>query len=898
MKMGKLVKRIFITIGIIIGLFLLTAILVPIFFKDKIMALVKKELNEQLNATTDFKDVDISLFHNFPHLSVGIEGLSIVGKDEFKNDTLIAAKSIDVAVDLMKAIKGTYDILNIGLVEPRIHAIVHDNGKANWDITKPTPPTTTATPAESKPFAMKLRKYSIEKAYIEYNDQQGKMHAIIENLDHSGSGDFTSDNFTLSTKTTADAITYLMGNVPYLHKVKTTIDLDLQIDNKNSKYTFNTDKIQLNGLKLATKGFVQMPDTNNMVMDIQFSTPSNDFKDILSLVPGIYQSNFKDIKTTGKLTLSGMVKGTYNKKQLPAFSVNLGIQDGSFQYPDLPQKVSDIQVKLAVNNPDGVTDHTIINLEKMHIQFGSEPFDFRMLLKTPVSDQWIDAAAKGKVDLSQMQKFVKLEAGTRLSGVVSAEVAVKGSVAAAQKKQFDKIDASGTIGLSNIVYASKDYPDGVSLQSLTLTFNPKNVTVSNMKGQYMQTNFAGDGSINNFLGYYLHNEALNGSFHFTADKVDVNKFMGTPSTTAQPAQPTAAAKPATDPFLVPDNLDIELTAEVGTIKYDNLTLTGVKSKLIIRNQVINLQNVSGSGLDGTIQMSGFYATKADKKKPDIQFDYNLDKLDVQKTYTTFNTVQKLMPAGKYISGKVSSHLSMTGKMTPDMSPDMNSLTGKGDLLLLSGTLSGFPVTDQLSSKLHLSQFKTINLKDMKLFFSFANGRVIIEPYKLKIGDVDAEIAGSHGFDQTMNYAANFTVPRSALGSDANAMVNNLVSQAAGKGIPITLGDKVSLTANITGTMTNPKIETNLKNVAGNAVDNMKNEIKKEAEKKIDSVKNAVKDTANAIRKQAVDQMKQELQKQLQGTSDKKPEDAAKDAARQAADKAKEGLNNLFGKKKK
>ena len=890
MKSGKVVKRIFITIGIIIGLFLATAIIVPIFFKDKIMALVKKELNDNLNATTDFKDVDISLFHNFPHLSVSIKELSIVGKDAFKNDTLIAAKSIDVALDLMKAINGTYDILNIGLITPRIHAIVHDDGKANWDITKPAPPS-SAPAAESKPFALKLRKYSIENAFVEYDDQQGKMHVIIENLEHKGSGDFTSDAFTLATNTTADAITYIMGGVPYLHKVKTAIDLDLQIDNKTSKYSFNTEKIQLNGLKLATKGFVQMPDTNNMVMDIQFSTPSNDFKDILSLVPGIYQSNFKDIKTTGKLTLGGFVKGTYNKKQLPAYQFNLGIQDGSFQYPDLPQKVSDIQVKLAVNNPDGVTDHAVVNLEKAHIQFGSEPFDFRMLLKTPVSDQWIDASAKGRIDLAQMQKFVKMEAGTKMSGIVAADVSVKGSVAAAQKQQFDKIDASGTIGITDVAYVSKDYPDGVNLYSLKFTFNPRNVTVSDMKGKYMGTIFSGDGSIDNFLGYYLHNEALTGKFNLTADQVNANKFMST-----EPApKPEAAPKPSTEPFLVPSNLDIELHASIGTLKYDDIVLTGVQTALAVRNQVVNLQNVSGKGLDGTMKVSGYYSTKTDKKSPDIQFDYALEGVDVQKTYAAFPTVQKMMPTGKYISGKVTSHLTMSGKLGGDMSPITNSLTGKGDLLLLSGLLSNFPVTDQLAEKLHITQFKTIPVKDLKLFFSFANGRITVDPYKMKIGnDIDAEIAGSHGFDQTMKYGANFVIPRSLLGTQGNAMVNNLVSQATSKGIPVTVGEKVNLAVNITGTITSPKIETNLKNVVGNAVNSVKEEIKKEVEKKIDSVKSVVKDTVKAVKTQVVNQAKDELKKQLEGSSDKKPADAAKDAAQKAADKVK-GLKGLFGK---
>ena len=890
----KIFKRIFIGIGIILLLFIATAVIVPVFFKDKIMAVVKKQLNEQLNATTDFKDVDISLFHSFPHLSVSIEGLSIVGKDAFKNDTLIAAKSIDIALDLMKAINGTYDILNIGLVTPRIHAIVHEDGKANWDITKPTPPTTSTE--SSKPFAMKLRKYSIENAFIEYNDEQGKMHVIIENLDHKGSGDFSSDAFTLSTKTTADAITFMMGNIPYLHKVKTAIDLDLGIDNKASKYTFNTEKIQLNGLRLATKGFVQMPDTSNMIVDIQFNTPSNDFKDILSLVPGIYQSNFKDIKTTGKLTLSGSVKGKYNKKQIPSYHIALGIQDGSFQYPDLPEKVSNIQVKLAVDNPDGITDHTVVNLEKCHIDLGAQPFDFRMLLKTPVSDQWIDASAKGRIDLTQMQKFTKLEAGTKLAGVITADVSVKGSVAAAQKKQFEKIDAAGTIGINNLSYASKDYPDGVNINSLVLTFNPKNVTVSNLRGEYMKTLFSGDGSINNLLGYYLHDESLDGSFSFVADKVDVNKFMGTASTTTT----TTATPASTQPFIVPSNLNVELHVKIGAVKYDNINLTNVQGALAIRNQSVLLQNISANGLDGLIKMNGSYSTKNDKKNPDIAFDYSVQAVDVQKTYTSFATIQKMMPFGKYASGKVTSNLSMNGKLGPDMSPVMNTLSGKGDMMMLSGVLSGFPVTDQMAEKLHLSQFKTITLKDSKLFFTFENGRLIVQPYKTTISGIDAEIGGSNGFDQTIKYAVNLVVPTAMMGSGGTSMVNNLVSQAASKGVNVKVADKINLAVNITGTTTSPKIETNLKNMVGDAVNNLKEEIKKEVQHKVDSVKTvvktAVKDTVKAIKQQAVNTAKDELKKQLQGNPNPNPGEKKPDPIKDAGEKVK-GLKGLFGGKK-
>jgi uncharacterized protein involved in outer membrane biogenesis len=882
----KIVKRVLIGFVVLIVLLLATAVIIPVFFKDKIMAVVKQQLNEQLNATTDFKDVDISILRSFPRLSVSITELSVIGKAEFKNDTLIAAKSIDVALDLMKAISGSYDIMNIGVNAARIHAIVMEDGKANWDITKPSAETTPA--AESAPFAMKLRKYSIEKTFIEYDDRHGKMHVIINNLDHNGSGDFTSDAFTLSTKTTADAITFIMGGIPYLNKVKTSVDLDLGIDNKASKYTFNTEKIQLNGLKLYTKGFVQMPDTSNMLMDIQFGTPSNDFKDILSLVPGIYTADFKDIKTTGKLALSGFVKGKYNATQMPSYMLNLGIENGSFQYPALPQKVSNIQVKLKVVNPDGITDHTVVDLEKCHVELGAEPFDLRMLLRNPTSEQWIDATAKGHIELSRISQFVALEAGTKMAGDITADVSVKGSMAEAQKKQFDKIDASGTININNLSYVAKDYPDGVNIYSLLLTFNPRNVTVANLRGQYMKTNFSGNGSVDNLLGYYMSNQSLVGTFTFLADQVDVNKFMGTTATT----ETTAAAPPSTEPFIVPANLDVELKTTIGTVKYDKIVLTNVSGGLAIRNEAVTLKNISAKGLDGTIIMNGSYSTKKDKKNPDVAFDYNVQNIDIQKTFNSVDMVQKMMPAAKYMSGKITSDLTLDGKLGPDMSPSMNSLSGKGELLVLGGLLSGFPVTEQLVEKLKLTQFKTINMKDVKIFFSFENGRVTVQPYKMKIGnDIEAEIAGSHGFDQTLKYGANIVVPRALMGSAGNTMVNNLLSQAASKGVPITLGEKINFAVNITGTTTKPKVETDLKNIAGNAVNTVKEEIKKAIEKKVDSVKNVVKDTVKAVKEQVKTEVKEELKKQLTGEGDKKPADAVKEAG----EKAKGKLKGLFKK---
>src|SRR5271156_198717 len=281
----KLFKFIFVTIGLLVALFIAAAIIIPIVYKDKLLAEVKTALNENLDAKTDFKSISISLFTHFPNLSVQINDFSITGKEAFSHDTLIVAKRIDLAMNLKKAINGIYDIQKIDFIDPRIHAIVKANGKANWNIIKTTTDATTAAPSK-KHFTINLRNYAIEHGFICYKDEQRKISVIIEDLVHTGSGEFKSDLFTLKTETSANALTVTYGKIPYLNDVKTKISFDITVDNKNNKYSFDTKDIKLNGLDVSAKGFVQLPDTSNTVVDITFKTPSNDFKDFLSLVPG------------------------------------------------------------------------------------------------------------------------------------------------------------------------------------------------------------------------------------------------------------------------------------------------------------------------------------------------------------------------------------------------------------------------------------------------------------------------------------------------------------------------------------------------------------------------------------------------------------------------------------
>lgn len=1008
-----------------ISLLVLLALLftLPFLFKGKIIRLVKEQINKNIIARADFSDVSLSFLRHFPRASVALENFYIVGVDEFAKDTLISTKEADVALNLWSVIRGKeMSIYAVNINTPRIHALVNKEGKANWAITKPDTATTTAA-ADTSSFNMKLQHYSISDGYVWYEDQQAGMSAEVVNLNHEGSGDFTSALFTLDTHTKADAVTFNYGGIPYLLNTKTAVGLALEVNANDYKFTFSTDDIAVNDLKLAAKGFFQLVNDSTYNMDISFNAPSNDFKSFLSLVPAVYKNDFGSVKTSGNAGFSGFVKGMYSPVQIPAYSLNLKVDNGFFQYPDLPAPVKNINLAVKVDNPDGITDHTIVDVSKAHIEFGNDPFDFHLLLKNPMTNQFIDAGAKGKLDLAGVTRFVKLENGTKLSGTVQADAQAKGDVVVVTQqkpgsfsasgfvdinnlyysspafpqaiqntnarivfsnpdgvpdhttvqvpaahvevgkdkvdltlllktpasdpyfevtgkgglnlaniaqfytfepgtslqgqlqadvsfkgkksyidaKKYDAFQTAGTLQAADVVYKSKEYPDGVALKSGTLTFNPARVGVSNVSGSFMQTNFTAAGGFDNLFGYALKDEPLKGAMQVHADKIDLNKWMGTvATTTADTAAPVATG----DPFPVPANIELTLNAGVDNIKYDKVDYSNVAGTLEIKDQTVALKSVKMNALDGTIGLNGSYSTKENKKKPAVTMAYDVQNLDIQKTFYAFNTVQKLMPVGKFLAGKLTSQMSMKGALGADLMPDLSTLTGDGTLLLLQGALSKFAPLDKLASTLSLNDLQQISIKDIKSHFEFANGKVLVKPFTIQVKDIGMEIGGMHGLDQSLAYVINMKVPREKLGTQANQLVNSLAAKASAKGIAINPGEIINLKVNMGGTIAKPTISTDLASAGASVAEDLKQqanafaaEKKAVADSMVAAAKQAVKDSVASVKKQLIQDAGTALKDQLLGN--KKDSTAVKDSlsTKQKVEEAGKGLLKGLLKKK-
>jgi hypothetical protein len=561
-----------------------------------------------------------------------------------------------------------------------------------------------------------------------------------------------------------------------------------------------------------------------------------------------------------------------------------------------PQPVQNGNMKVQLENSGGIADNTSVNISYGHIEVGKDPLDFTLLLRNPMSSVDFSGTAKGKFTLDNIKQFVQFDPGTTVSGILNADLGFNGNKTAIDKKEYDKIAINGTVGLNNLKFVSKDYPTGISIANTQLGFNQKNVTLNNLEGNYLNTNFTGNGVLNNLVGYAMQDQPLTGNLNVTADKMNLNDWMGTDNDTTTVA--SSATTSSSDPFLVPSGINFIINAKADAVKYDKVTYKNVNGTLLLNDQTIKLQNVKTEALDGTIAFNGYYSTKTNKKEPDIAISYDVKNVDVQKAFFSYNTIQKLMPIGQFLAGKLNSQLSMTGNLNGNMMPDLSTLTGKGNLLLIEGILKKFAPLEKIASTLQIDELKSVSIKDIKNFIEFANGKVLVKPFTVKVKDIEMQIGGMHGFDQSLDYAVQMKVPRKYLGTEGNKLLNNLASQAAGKGIPVKPGEVVNLNIKLGGKITDPTIKTELKEVAGDAIKDMQQQAVDFAKAKIDTVKQTVKDTLTSVKNQVVKDLKEEAKNKLFGNKDSLNTNNLDSTKKKTEQTIKNTLNNLFNKKKK
>lgn len=796
--------------AIVVGVIIILMILIPFAFQGKIADIVKSEGNKMLNAQFDFKKLNISLFRNFPQASVTLEDFWLKGAGEFANDTLVQAGEVTAAVNLFSLFGDSgYDISKIFIEDTRLHAIVLPDGQVNWNIMKPDSAATLQTPetAEeaSSPFKIKLQRFVIKNMNLIYDDQQGKMYADIRNFNAICAGDLGSEQTTLKLEAETESLTYKMNGIPFLANANISAKMDVDADLVNNKFTLKDNTLRLNAIQAGIDGWVALNDPA-IDMDLKLNTNDIGFKEILSLIPAIYATEFSSLKTDGTATLTATAKGLLQGDTVPAFNIDMQVKNAMFRYPALPAGVDKINISANVQNPGGDIDLTTLNVSPFSFNLAGNPFSLTAFVKTPISDPDFKAEAKGVLNLGMIKQVYPL-GDMELNGTIDADMQMSGRLSYIEKEQYDRVQASGTIGLTGMKLKLDDMPD-VEIKKSLFTFTPKYLQLSETTVNIGKNDITADSKFENYIGYLLKGTTLKGNLNIRSNYFNLNDFMSASTDETTAATETAATDSvattttatATGIVEVPRNIDFQMDANLKQVLFDKMTFNNMNGKLVIKDGKVDMKNLSMGTMGGNVVMNGYYST-ANAKKPEMKAGFKLSNIGFAQAYKELDMVQKMAPIFENLKGNFSGNINVVTDLDAAMSPVLDTMQGDGSLSTRDLSLSGVKAIDQIADAVKQPSLKEMKVKDMTLDFTIKDGRVETKPFDIKMGDYNLNLSGSTGLDQTIDYSGKIKLPASA-GNISKLMTLDL---------------------KIGGSFSSPKVSVDTKSMANQAVEAVANE---------------------------------------------------------------------------
>jgi uncharacterized protein involved in outer membrane biogenesis len=328
MNTKKYIKNTLIGILIFVFLVMTFAVSYTVLNKDDIIQYFVNEANKQISTPIDVGEIDISLLHQFPNISIELNNVTVSESYDENKGILGKAKRISFSFSFFDLINKNYEINGLHITEADITLKINELGLANYLILKPD--------STSKGSLFRLNNITGENLNITYTDQKSDYQVIFvvreaksnlaqmgKVMDVSVSGELVSDEIRV-------------GKRRFLNNKNVSLETDIKIDLETKLYTFTSCNFTIDQGKFELAGNVN---ASEKTLDLDFTGINTSFRTVNSLLSSDLSQYFQDYNSRGDVYFKGTVKGMYAAQNRPDVMLDFGAKNASFFHPKYKKQI-------------------------------------------------------------------------------------------------------------------------------------------------------------------------------------------------------------------------------------------------------------------------------------------------------------------------------------------------------------------------------------------------------------------------------------------------------------------------------------------------------------------------------------------------------------------------------
>ncbi len=730
--------------------FVVAAYFLAKHYEPEVKALLVAELNKNLDVPVQVGDINLSLLSRFPNASLRFADVVIPETSGDPADTLLYVRNLYLQIGLLDFLKKNFTVTEAELNTGFFHMKYHPDGSDNFRFWKESDDSSDASQGGSH----------INLKDIELVDFGYSLHTaddlLIELFTNKATaeGNFGDEQYTVDAHADIVVKHVASNGVSMYENLHLVGPLSLQMDAAKNVHHF-----QINRAKLEDQPFRLHGSLDNSGKTAEWrldaSMTSARVERVTQLIPADLRKEFAAYAAEGKTDLDLILEFGESFRMETVFenlrgkfrhTVAMGkaeVKDGAGVL-----RIDDGKASLYIDQLQGELGMGNLTAKGKIVDFSSPTFDLNL---------------KGNIDLTTLKDFLNIERAEMLTGHVALNGHLTGHLSRGHTpedklKLLRGIDFNGSLRVEDGGFKAAGRSETLTDISGDIELKDNAISIQDAGGKINGSSFRIEGSIGNALPYLSEpGQQLHIAAHFSAPILDLNKVWNTEST----AQDTAYH------FSLPKDVTFNLAVDVDEIKFRKFDAKNVTGKAYFKNDVLTLNPVSFDLASGRVNAS--LIVNRDGENFRARAMANARGLQIDRVFESFENFGQSVIKSENISGIADLDIDFNTVFGRDLNVATETVQAQADLAVSDGILRNLESLQQIADYIRGNglwnalikvdalekNLKVVTFDDLKNSVVIANRRVTIPEMSLGNSALTMEVMGTHGFDNTIDYALNF-----------------------------------------------------------------------------------------------------------------------------------------------
>ena len=718
---------------------LLIALVASVFmFKDKIISQFIREANKHLNTPVNIGKMDVSVFQNFPMLSIVLNDVYIEDSHEGQYP-LLTAGSVSFQLNPIEVWEGNYTIKGLHISDSETNLKVNGKGVDNYTILKDEKPS-----SDKSSLRFELSKVVLTNTKVRYADAFSDIELIFrsKNLLASIESDKSVFDIEGEGEVTTEKISVNGNN--FLGGKSFQIKSNLSINTQRKVLSVKPSTLDLKGSGFNVIGEYDWKSKNKI--DFKIDGKNTDIQTLLSLLPGKASGTFEKYQSDGDVYFNAKIKGDVGDGRSPSLSVDFGFKNATIFHPEYKTKIEEASLEGSFATK-ALTDEreAVLVLKNMTGKLNGEPFTSNFIIQD-FKDPDIICDFKGRIDAAAVQGFFPADNLKNVQGSLLADLSLEGKIQLLKNKATaQRVSTRGTIELENI---NLNYgKDQIPLRNLkgSLQFNNNDLALSNVSAQLGNSDLLFNGFFKNVITFLLFEDQPIGiETDLKSNFLDVDELFDIGF-----GKPTDSKKPEYE-FSISHNINLNFNCDVKSMRYKRFRAHDLKGDLLVKNEVAVSRNINLKTMGGDLTVSGIVDAK-NRKAIDVVSTLKLKGIYIDSIFYVFENFDQNFIQDKHLKGQGDADINLEMTLNQNLKLFSETLVADISAVIKNGELNNFEPMQKLKTYLDDEGLSRLRFSDLKNDIHIEKKTIYIPQMLIRTNVTDIKVSGTHTFDQQIEY---------------------------------------------------------------------------------------------------------------------------------------------------